>query len=100
MEIGARIKELRINKGLKVIELAKKAHISQPYLSDIERGRTTPSLDKLASICTALEITIGEFFGYSTDMPPELRLMLEVAKDLTPEQQQAFINLMKTIKNN
>lgn len=97
LEIGTRIKELRISKGLKVIELAQKAHISQPYLSDIERGRTTPSLDTLASICEALDITLGEFFGYSPDMPPDLRRLLETARDLTPEQRAALQRFLETM---
>lgn len=90
MNIGNRIRELRLAKGLKVIELAQKAHISQPYLSDIEKGRTTPSIDKLTSICEALNISLGEFFGQPTDLPPDLLQLIETAKKLTPEERKAL----------
>ncbi|WP_367618009.1 helix-turn-helix domain-containing protein [Weizmannia agrestimuris] len=62
MDIGIRIKNIRTAKGLRGNEVAKKAFISQSYLSDIENGRTTPSLDKLSTICDALEISLAELF--------------------------------------
>ena len=55
MAIGKKIKALRLEKGLKQFELAKKAGISNTYLSDIEIGRTNPSLKTLEKIANALE---------------------------------------------
>ncbi len=98
MNIGKRIRELRQANNLKVVELAKKSHISQPYLSDIEKGRTTPSLDKLTSICEALNISLGEFFEQPSDLPSDLLQFLEAAKSLTKEERQAVIHMIKTLK--
>ncbi|WP_027416497.1 helix-turn-helix domain-containing protein [Aneurinibacillus terranovensis] len=98
MDIGQRIKDLRTLKGMKVIELAKKSHISQPYLSDIEKGRTTPSIDKLTSICEALQITLGEFFGHTPDLPPDLLQLIETAKKLTPEERKKLTELLNLMK--
>ncbi|GGK32995.1 XRE family transcriptional regulator [Caldalkalibacillus thermarum] len=95
MNIGKRIRELRLSKDMKVIELAKKAHISQPYLSDIEKGRTTPSIDKLSALCDALGISLGEFFGYSPELPPDLLQLLETAKKLSPEERKALNEYLK-----
>ena len=39
-------------------DVAKTAHISTSYLSDIERGRTIPSITKLDAILTALGVTM------------------------------------------
>jgi transcriptional regulator with XRE-family HTH domain len=90
LDIGQRIHYLRKLKGMKVVELAKKAYISQPYLSDIEKGRSTPSIDTLTAICGALEITLGEFFGHAPDLPPDLLQLMEKAKQLDPEERQAL----------
>jgi len=86
VDIGKRIRNLRKLKNMKVKELAQKAYISQPYLSDIENGRTTPSLDKLTTICDALGITLADFFGYESELTPDLMRLLENMKKLTEEE--------------
>lgn len=59
--IGGKIKRERLKKSLKQYELAEKANISNTYLSDIEVGRTSPSLKTLKKIAKALEVDIKEF---------------------------------------
>jgi transcriptional regulator with XRE-family HTH domain len=56
--IGEKIKCERLKKSLKQYELAEKAGISNTYLSDIEVGRTFPSLKTLDKLAKALEIDI------------------------------------------
>lgn len=90
MKIGERIRNLREAKNLKVTELAKKAYISQPYLSDIEKGRTMPSIDKLKTICDALEISLSEFFGELSELPPDLIKLIENTKKLTEEERKTL----------
>ncbi|NGP45699.1 helix-turn-helix transcriptional regulator [Bacillaceae bacterium SIJ1] len=86
MNIGEKLKNLRLAKGLTLNELGKKAFVSQPYLSDIERGRTMPSLDKLRLICDALDVSLSEFFGEKTTLPPDILRLLESLKQLTEEE--------------
>lgn len=54
--IGQKVKYERLKKSLKQYEVAKKAGISNTYLSDIEVGRTSPSLKTLDKIAKALEV--------------------------------------------
>jgi len=54
--IGQKIKSERLKKSLKQIELAKRSGISNTYLSDIEVGRTTPSIKTLMKIAEVLGI--------------------------------------------
>ncbi len=61
-EIGAAIKEVRLEKKLSQRKLASLAGISNTYLSDIEVGRTNPSLKTLKKIAGALEIEIKDLF--------------------------------------
>jgi transcriptional regulator with XRE-family HTH domain len=56
MYIGEKIREERKKQNLKQLELAKKAGISNTYLSDIEIGRTTPSIKSLMKIADALGV--------------------------------------------
>lgn len=61
MDIGEKIREERIKKGLKQRQLANKAGISNTYLSDIEVGRTTPSIKTLMKIAQALDVDCTVF---------------------------------------
>lgn len=61
MEIGAKIREERVKRGLSQRILAKQSGISNTYLSDIEVGRTLPSVNTLLKISKALEKDIGTF---------------------------------------
>lgn len=97
MDIGKRIRNLRLSKNMRVKELAKKAFISQPYLSDIENGRTTPSLDKLSTICDALGMTLAEFFGYESELSPDLMRLLENMKKLTEEERNHLSDFIEVI---
>ncbi|GAB2570660.1 helix-turn-helix domain-containing protein [Gracilibacillus alcaliphilus] len=97
MNIGNRIRNLRLAKQMKTTEVARKAFISQPYLSDIERGRTTPSIDKLQAICDVLGISLSEFFGETMELPPNTQQLLKTIQQLTDEEQQQLNNFIELI---
>lgn len=56
MEMGERIKEIRLRKKVKQIDLAKIVGISNSYLSDIEACRATPSVKTLMKISKSLDV--------------------------------------------
>jgi Predicted transcriptional regulators len=60
--IGKRIKEIRLTKEQKLIDLAVKSGVSKGLLSRIENGRTIPSLPVLLEIINALGEKPGNFF--------------------------------------
>ncbi|WP_363551102.1 helix-turn-helix transcriptional regulator [Caldifermentibacillus hisashii] len=97
MDIGKRNINIRKGKNMQANVLAKKAFISQSYLSDIENGRTTPSLDKLTTICDALGITLAEFFGYESELTPDLMRLLENMKKLTEEERSHLADFIEEI---
>lgn len=61
--LGSRIKELRQSAGLTLTQLARKAGLSQGYLSKIENSRNAPPVSTLLMIARALNVTMGELFG-------------------------------------
>ena len=62
MEIGSRLKELRILKGLTQEELADRAELSKGFISQVERDLTSPSIATLIDILQCLGTTPADFF--------------------------------------
>ncbi len=50
MDIGLKLKELRILKGLTQEELADRAELSKGFISQLERNLTSPSIATLMDI--------------------------------------------------
>lgn len=63
MSIGAKLKELRILKGLTQEDLADRAELSKGFISQVERDLTSPSIATLIDILQCLGTTIGDFFN-------------------------------------
>ena len=63
MDIGNKLKQLRILKGLTQEELADRAELSKGYISQLERDLTSPSIATLMDILQCLGTSIGEFFN-------------------------------------
>lgn len=66
MEIGAKIKELRIQKSLTQEELADRAELSKGFISQLERDLTSPSIATLMDILQCLGTNLEEFFSGTT----------------------------------
>ncbi len=62
MEIGKKLKELRIAKDLTQEELADRAELSKGFISQLERDLTSPSIATLIDILQCLGTTTAEFF--------------------------------------
>ena len=61
MEVGKVIKIKRIEKDLKVKELASKVEITEQYMSNIEHGKRNPSLKLLKKLAKELGCSVYEF---------------------------------------
>ena len=62
IDIGSKIKELRIINGLTQGELAGRAELSKGFISQIERNITSPSISTLEDILQCLGVSVAEFF--------------------------------------
>lgn len=58
--IGKRIRIYRRSAGVTQELLAEKINVSPPYISRIETGSASPSLQTLVDICNALDVTIDD----------------------------------------
>ncbi len=61
-DIGRKIKDLRLAADLTQGELAERADLTDGFISQIERGRTSISIDSLKQILDVLNISLSDFF--------------------------------------
>ncbi len=74
LRIGARIRGLRVERGLTLAGLARAADVSRAMLSRIERGESSPTAQLLGKICGGLGITLsGLFAGAGSALAPLAR---------------------------
>lgn len=53
---GLKIKQLRTDKSLSLVELSEKTGISVSYLNEMEKGKKYPKGDKIAALAEALDV--------------------------------------------
>ena len=63
MNIGEKIKNLRLAQGLTQEDLANRADLTKGFISLLERDLQSPSLDTMELILNALDTNAGEFFA-------------------------------------
>ena len=63
MNIGQKIKELRMEKDLTQEELADRCELSKGFISQLERDLTSPSIATLMDILQCLGTNLNEFFS-------------------------------------
>ncbi len=63
MEIGSKIKRLRVRLGLTQEELASRTELTKGFISQLERDITSPSIATLMDILEALGTNVSEFFS-------------------------------------
>ena len=62
MDIGKKIRELRLSNDLTLEELASRSELNKGFLSQVERNLTSPSISTLEDILEALGTDLSHFF--------------------------------------
>ena len=62
MDIGEKIKRLRVSNQLTLEELANRSELTKGFLSQVERNLTSPSISTLEDILEALGTNLRDFF--------------------------------------
>ncbi len=101
--IGSYIREQREQAKISLRQLAQSAGISNPYLSQIERGLRRPSADILQQIAKGLRISAEALFvqaGLLEDRPPGSVVRDAVLSDLelTERQKQMLIEIYESFR--
>ena len=101
-ELGEFIKAQREMGKISMRRLADQAGVSNPYLSQIERGLRKPSAEILSQLAAALQISAESLYERAGLIDPEgtprggVRDAVTNDPKLTPEQRQALLNVYES----
>ena len=102
-DLGSFIREQRRLTHQSLRKLAETANISNPYLSQIERGLRKPSAEILQQIARALSISAESLYvraGILDDRDDTVDVVAEIRRDtaLSPDQRQALIRIYRSFR--
>lgn len=103
MNIGTKMRTLRMDRGLTSVELAQLAGTTQSTISDIENDNRSPQLSTLAKICNALNVPIMEVLPVEHHLPngyslsEEEKELIDIFHKMSCEQRTHFISLFKSL---
>jgi transcriptional regulator with XRE-family HTH domain len=99
--VGDFIRAQRQLANLSLRQLADLAHVSNPYLSQVERGLYRPSAEVMKSLAAALQISAETLYaraGLLDEAAEESCTVLEAIRldnELTNEQKEALIGVYR-----
>lgn len=98
--LGSYIRDQRRQAELSMRKLADLAGVSNPYLSQIERGLKRPSAEILQQIARALEVSSESLYvraGILDEAPDsDLLAAIRAQDDLTVDQKQVLIRIYES----
>jgi transcriptional regulator with XRE-family HTH domain len=101
-DIGVFIRDLRQGARISLRELADKAGVSNPYLSQIERGLRKPSAEVLAQIAGALRVSTPLMYlraGLLNEKDGQgVPAAIAADPDLTLSQKQSLTQIYETFR--
>src|SRR5271168_4886697 len=96
-DIGSFIKAQRENAQVSVRQLAERAGVSNPYLSQVERGLRKPSADVLNQIAKALRVSAEVLYVQAGMLEPgaksEVRDSIVTDTAITERQKQVLLDI-------
>lgn len=103
-QLGALIRQQRQQAELTLRDLAERANVSNPYLSQIERGLHEPSVRVLKGIATALNLSAESLLQQagilegSQDSPPAPSVEDAIRRDsrLSKDQKAALLSVYRS----
>lgn len=102
--LGGYLREQRVNAQLSLRQLAEQAGVSNPYLSQIERGLRRPSAEVLQQLAKALRISAEQVYVQAGILNPDddqvRSVELAVLADpvLTERQKQALLAVYRSFR--
>jgi transcriptional regulator with XRE-family HTH domain len=102
-DIGAFIREQRTLAELSVRRLADMAGVSNPYLSQIERGLRKPSAEILLQLAQALQVSAETMYVQAGMLDPEaeqpkadVESAIRGATELSEDQRKALLGVYRS----
>ena len=100
MKTGERIKTIRKSQGITQAKLAETLHISSSFMSRIENGSSTLTLDFVCEIADALQVTrqevLRDVFTYTKDDSILISKKIEInIQKFSPEKQAEILDVLE-----
>jgi len=96
-DIGSFIRDLRENAEVSVRQLAERSGVSNPYLSQVERGLRKPSADVLNQIAKALRVSAEVLYVRAGILEPseksQVRDAIVTDTAITERQKQVLLDI-------
>jgi transcriptional regulator with XRE-family HTH domain len=104
-DLGGFIRDRRRDVGLSVRTLARLAGVSNPYLSQIERGLRKPSAEIISGIAKALRISAETLYVQAGILDERKRRPADVVgsisddESLTARQKEALVQIYRSFRD-
>ncbi|MEI6486987.1 MAG: helix-turn-helix transcriptional regulator [Sphingomonadales bacterium] len=102
MSLGAKLKALRLKKGLSLQDLADAVGASKAHIWDLETGRAkNPTVELLTKLSTVLGTSIADLVGENPANPddtPEVLAMWRDLKELSDGDRETIKIMMERLK--
>ena len=103
MDIGVRLAFLLKEKHITQKSLAARSGLTPSYINQICNGKKVPTLDALESLCSALSISVGDFFSDENEAAPALlttveHQLIENFRSLYNYEQDFFFDMVKNLR--
>lgn len=95
-----RLAQLRVQKGVSAREMSLALGQNTGYISNIESGKTLPSMTGFFYICEYLDISPCDFFDFDTQAPKEASEMMSRLKRLNAVQLNHVAAIVEDILSN
>lgn len=89
--LGGRIRQVRKARGVTQEALAERIDMSPQYLSRIEGGHQSPSVDTLAKLAESLEVEVWELFDFG--QPETVKDLREAVRKVTQGTDEGQLRL-------
>jgi transcriptional regulator with XRE-family HTH domain len=96
MQVGQRIREIRLQKGFSLRDLERVSGMRPGYVSRVEHGHTTPSVETLQRFASVLDVPMYVLFLEPQDALPPGRAAISSSSIRIegPEEDAAFLAQM------
>jgi len=107
MDLGSKLKNIRKNiKGYTLQQVFEGTEISVSFLSDMERGKTKPSLETLQKLANFYKVNLSDLLDEDQEnkleqkdlYPPGLRELLQEDANLDPEVIEVMLTMERRAK--
>ena len=107
MDLGSKLKNIRKNiKGYTLQDVFEGTEISVSFLSDMERGKTKPSLETLQKLANFYQVNLSDLLDEDQEnkleqkdlYPPGLRELMQEDANLDPEVIEVMLTMERRAK--